>query len=156
MRTKRVALVIGAIAITVALLLALSAWTLFASVRNVESTISAKIDSLFRTIDNNSFASAYGRELTPQLRTEVSMAQFVQLGDAISLRLGMLKSKTLKGCKLWQRNADTLFDVAYEAEFDKGRATIVARLKKEDGEWRFLSFRVDSPNFTVNGSQPKP
>ncbi len=69
------------------------------------------------------------------------------MNEAINLRLGKLKSKTLRGFKMKQHNADSYMDVTYAAVFEKGQGTVTARLKKNDGDWKFVGFRVNSPVF---------
>jgi hypothetical protein len=44
-------------------------------------------------------------------------------------------------------NADSFVDVSYNATFEKGAGTIVAKMKNEGGKWKLVHFQVNSPLF---------
>ena len=120
---------------------------LYFGYKNADSTVSPKIDAMFLAIENNTFAATYETETTQELRDAASKEQYAALGDAIGVRLGKLKSKSLQGFKMRQFNADSYIDVSYNATFENGQGTIIAKLKKEGSAWKFVNFRVNSPLF---------
>jgi hypothetical protein len=115
--------------------------------RDTEAAISPKIDGMFQAIDNDRFGKTYELETAPELRQVASKEQYEQLGRTIKTRLGSLKTKSMKSFNARQNNADSYVDVVYSATFEKGSGTIKARLKKSAGDWVFVQFQVDSPEF---------
>jgi hypothetical protein len=144
---KLVALILGLCGGAGLLLIAICGGLLYSGYRNTDSSISPKIDAMFAAIANDQFANSYAVDTTPELKKVVTEEQFVALGKAIDLRLGKLASKTLRGFKMKQHNADSYMDVTYAAIFEKGKGTVTATLKKQDGDWKFAGFRVNSPVF---------
>jgi len=115
--------------------------------RDTEAAISPKIDGLFQAIENDRFGDTYERDTAPELRQVSNKEQYEQLGRTIKTRLGSLKSKSMKSFNARQSNADSFVDVVYTATFEKGSGTIKARLKKTAGDWQFVQFNIDSPEF---------
>lgn len=144
---KLVALILSLCGGVGLLLIAVCGGLLYAGYRNADASISPKIDAMFVAIANEQFANSYASETTPELKRVMTEEQFVALGKAINLRLGKLETKSLRGFKMKQHNADSYMDVTYSAVFDKGKGTITSTLKKQDGEWKFAGFRVYSPVF---------
>jgi hypothetical protein len=144
---KMVALILGLCGGVGLLLIAICGGLLYWGYRNADASISPKIDAMFVAIANDQFADSYASETTPELNKIVTEEQFVALGKAIDLRLGKLESKTLRGFKMKQHNADSFMDVTYAAIFEKGNGTVTATLKNQDGDWKFAGFRVNSPVF---------
>ncbi len=129
------------------LLIVICGGLLYSGYRNADASISPKIDAMFAAIANHQSADSYAGDTTPELKKLVTKEQFVAMNEAINLRLGKLKSKTLRGFKMKQHNADSYMDVTYAAVFEKGQGTVTATLKKNDGDWKFVGFRVNSPVF---------
>jgi len=144
---KLVALVLGLCGGVGLLLIAIFGGLLYSGYRNADASISPKIDAMFVAIANDQFANSYAVETTPELKKVVAEEQFVALGKAIDLQLSKLESKTLRGFKMKQRNAHSYMDVTYAAVFEKGKGTVTATLKKQEGDWKFVGFRVNSPVF---------
>ncbi len=144
---KLVALILGLCGGAVLLLIVICGGLLYSGYRNADASISPKIDAMFAAIANHQSADSYAGDTTPELKKLVTKEQFVAMNEAINLRLGKLKSKTLRGFKMKQHNADSYMDVTYAAVFEKGQGTVTATLKKNDGDWKFVGFRVNSPVF---------
>ncbi|TWT78767.1 hypothetical protein CA13_01640 [Planctomycetes bacterium CA13] len=115
--------------------------------KDVKSQVSPKIDAMFSAIDNNTFAETYESETTQSLRESATKDQYTAVGDLIRLRLGKLKSKSLQGFTTTKYISGSSINVSYDATFENGNGTIIAKLKKEDGTWKFVVFRVTSPVF---------
>ena len=106
-----------------------------------------EIDHLFAAIDAGKFGDTYETDTTPEFRAAATKQQYEDIGNAVSACLGRLKSKSLQTFNMQQHNADSLIDVQYNAEFENGKGTIVAKLKKDGDKWKLVSFRVNSPVF---------
>ena len=130
------------------LLVGTCAGLFYTGYKNADATVSPKIDAMCVAIVNDDLLNSYANETTTEFKNAVSEEQFVSLGRDIALRLGTLKTKSMQGFKLKQRNAESFIDVSYAAVFEKGSGTIISTLKKQDGEWKFIGFRVNSPVFT--------
>jgi predicted RNA-binding Zn-ribbon protein involved in translation (DUF1610 family) len=102
---------------------------------------------MFSAIENQTFPDTYETDTTQELRNAAIKQQYAALGDAVAVRLGALKSKSLQRFKMRQINADSYVDVTYNATFEKGDGTIIAKLKKQDGAWKFVTFHVSSTVF---------
>lgn len=120
---------------------------LYMGYRSADTAVSPRIDAMFASIKAGSFASTYETHTTEALRKNASKEEYAVLGDVIALRLGDLKSKSLRGFKMRQHNATSYVEVSYAANFDRGSGTIDAQLEKQGSEWKFVSFRVNSPVF---------
>lgn len=118
----------------------------FSLYRNADQNVSPRIEALFTAMENGTFAETYDTETCPELRQAATRDQYSTLGDGISVNLGALKSKTLTSFNMQQFNSDRIINASYNATFEKGKGTIQATLKKQNGEWKFLSFFVHSPN----------
>ncbi len=129
------------------LLIGSCAGLLYYGYTSADSTASPRIDALFLAIENNTFANTYETETAKEFRDVTSKEQYAALGDAIGVRLGKLKSKSLQSFKVHQFNADSYIDVTYNAIFENGNGTIIAKLKKQGDDWRFMTVRVNSPVF---------
>lgn len=106
-----------------------------------------EIDRLFAAIESDKFGETYETDTTTEFRAVTSKQQYEDLGKAFSARLGPLKSKSLQNFNMQQHNADSYINVSYNAEFEKGKGTILAKLKREGDKWKLVSFRVNSPVF---------
>lgn len=115
--------------------------------RSTEAAVSPKLDEMFRAIEADRFGETYESETTPELRQTATKEKYEQIGRTVKTRLGSLQAKSLVQFNARQMNADTYTDVVYRATFEKGTGTIKARLKKSGGEWKFVSFHIDSPEF---------
>ena len=144
---KTIAIVIATCGGLGILLIGSCAGLLFMGFKNTDASVSPRIAAMFLAIRNDTFGETYETETTQELRNVVSKEQYKALGDSIGVRLGALKSKSMQGFNMRQFNADSYVDVTYNATFEKGNGTIVAKLKKQNGKWRFVTFRVNSPVF---------
>lgn len=129
------------------LMIAVLAAVLYYGYRNADATISPKIDSLFATIADGSFADGYEAETTQAFRDVTTEEQYAAIGKAIKLRLGELKSKSLQSVMMKQHNTTATIEVAYSAVFQKSTGTILATFEKQDNVWKIRAFRVNSPAF---------
>jgi rubrerythrin len=120
---------------------------LFFGYRAATDSAGPQIDHLFAAIENGTFGDTYETDTTPELRAAASKQQYEEIGDAVATRLGRLKSKSLQSFNVQQHNAESLIDVKYNAEFENGKGTISAKLKREGDQWKFVSFHVNSPVF---------
>lgn len=144
---KTIAIIVAACGGFGTLLIASCAGLLFAGFKHADSTASPRIDAMFSAIENNRVAETYETDTTQELRTAVTKEQYTASAENIGARLGKLKSKSIQGFATRQSNANSYIDVTYNATFESGQGTIIAKLKKEDGTWKFLTFQVKSPVF---------
>ena len=144
---KTVAIILAACAGFGILVIASCAGLLYVGFKNADATVSPRIDTLLSAIENDTFAETYETETTQELRDVSTKQQYTDLGKAIHVRLGALKTKSLQGFHMQQSGAGSYVDVTYTATFEKGDGTIIAKMKLQGGEWKFVSFRVDSPVF---------
>lgn len=145
---KLVASILGVCGGVGVLLIATCAGLFYTGYKNADAAVSPKIDAMCIAIVNDDLVNSYANETATEFKNAVSEEQFVSLGRDIALQLGSLKTKSMQGFKLKQQNAKSYIDVSYAAVFEKGSGTIIATLKKQDGEWKFIGFRVNSPVFT--------
>ena len=120
---------------------------LFVGYKAATDSAGPEVDHLFTTIESGTFADTYETDTTPEFRKLTSKEQYADIGNAVQARLGRLKSKSLKTFNMQQQNADSLIDVQYNGEFENGKGTIFAKLKKDGEKWKLVSFRVNSPVF---------
>ena len=136
MTTKKVfGFFIGLVGILGLSLLAICSGSLL-SVSKMDASVSPKIDALLVAIEKDQAGPAYVTQTSNDLKKVVTQEQFISMAKAINLRLGKLKKKVLRGVIKKHRNLDTYMDVTYAADFAKGKGTIRATLKKEEGNWR--------------------
>jgi hypothetical protein len=120
---------------------------LFLGYRSANTSVTPEIDRLFAAMEGGRFAGTYETDTTQEFRQITSKEQYADIGKAISLRLGPLKNKSMKSFNLRAVNTNSFADVSYDATFEKGSGTIVAKLRREEGKWKFVSFQVNSPVF---------
>jgi hypothetical protein len=120
---------------------------LFWGYKAATDTAGPEIDRLFAAIEAGKFGETYETDTTPEFRAAVTKQQYDDIGNAVSARLGRLKSKSLQTFNVQQHNADSLMDVRYGAEFENGQGTISAKLKRDGDKWKLVSFHVNSPVF---------
>jgi len=145
--TKIVMLVLAACGALGIALIGACAGLGFYAFKSANSTVGPEIDRLFAAIDNDTFAETYESDTAPEFRKQTSKEQYADIGKAVKNRLGPLKSKTMTGFNIRQHNADAYVDVAYNASFEKGKGTIAAKMKKQGGQWKIVTLRVNSPAF---------
>jgi rubrerythrin len=147
---KTVVIILAAVAGFGVLMFAACAGLVFYGYQSADETVSPHVDALFAAIENGTFADTYETHTTSELQAVVTREQYAAIGDAISTRLGRLQSKSLQSFKMNQTNARSMIVVTYNAEFEKGSGTIMARLRKVGDEWKFVEFRVNSPELLEN------
>ncbi|MCA9239589.1 MAG: hypothetical protein KDA37_05295, partial [Planctomycetales bacterium] len=118
---------------------------LYFGYQTASDVASPKIDALFTALDQGAFADTYDSMAAQELRDITPKDDYAAMGDYLRERVGGLRSKSLTSFNMRQHNADSLIDVAYDAQFSKGQGTITAQLKRVGGEWRFTRFNVKSP-----------
>jgi hypothetical protein len=146
-RRTLVFLVIGALSATAVGMVALcsgGAYLAFRSISQTSTEASTAIDALFAAFSAHD-QSAYERLTDTSFQQATSKPQFDAIGKVINERLGALRSKTTTNCNVRSVNGQSYADVAYKANFEKGAGTITARLRKQSGVWRLVSFNVQSP-----------
>jgi len=144
---KTVAIILAACASLGIIGIASCAGLLYVGYKNTDAAISPRIDAMFSAMEDGTFSDTYQTETTQELRSVATKEQYEATGQAVAMRLGALKSKTLRTFSARQQNADSYADVTYDALFEKGNGVVIASMKKVGGEWKFLSFRVTSPVF---------
>jgi zinc-ribbon domain len=127
--------------------IALCVGVLFLGYRTADADLSPKIDEVFAAINDGTLAEKYATATTPEFQQVMTKEQFIELGAMIKAKLGPLKSKSMTQFNIRQLNADSFADVAYDATFEQGTGAVQARFRKVDGNWRLVSFRVNSPVF---------
>ncbi|KAA1257681.1 hypothetical protein LF1_01690 [Rubripirellula obstinata] len=148
MTTGKIVLIVFSTLACLALVVTLvCAGFLYVGYSTTESDVSPKIEQMFSAIDQGSFADTYQPLTSQELKDTASKEQYAALGELIATRLGKLQSKSLESFAIKQLLSGSQIDVSYNAVFEKGKGTITAKLKKQSGEWRFVSFRVNSPAF---------
>jgi len=115
--------------------------------KSADVSVSPRVDALFAAIEQGKFLDTYDTDLSTEFQAVTSKDEYATFGKLIAARLGTLKSKSLHSFNMRQFNLDSRIDATYQGEFEKGAGTIVVSLKKEGGDWKFLSFRVNSPLF---------
>ena len=146
-KRKAVAIAFSAIAGTAVLGIMSCAGFLYLGYQDASREAGPRIDALFSALRDGSFPGTYERLTSEELRNAVSKDEWVALGRTVDLRLGDLKSKSLNSFQTRKLLKGAYLDVTYKAEFENGPGVILAKLKKEKGEWRFMGFRVNSPVF---------
>ncbi|HEX7380340.1 MAG TPA: zinc ribbon domain-containing protein [Pirellulales bacterium] len=129
-------------------MIASCAGLLFVGVRSATAAngeISTVVDELMQSAGNGSFSQTYQSATTAELRQKISAGDFANLGELIKTHLGTMRSKQLVRINMRQVNRRTFADVAYQATFDRGAATINATLQRQGGRWLFVGIRFDSP-----------
>lgn len=144
---KTIAIIVAGLGGSAFLVVLACAGLLYMGYRSADTTVSPRIDEMFAAIEAGSFADTYETHTTAELRASASKQEYAALGNAIALRLGNIESKSLRAFKMRQHNASSYIEASYAATFEKGSGTIDAKLEKEGGEWKFASFRVNSPIF---------
>jgi len=120
---------------------------LYFGYKTASDSVGPKFDRLFAAMADDTFADTYETDTTPEFQAATTKEQYADIGKAVVTQLGDLKSKSLKSFNMQQHNADSTIDVTYNARFEKGSGEIVAKLKKQDGDWKLVTFRVNSPLF---------
>lgn len=115
--------------------------------RSMDADLSPKVDAIFAAINDGSFGDKYATETTPEFQKVMTRKQYEEFGAMIQAKLGPLKAKTRTQLNVRQFNAESFADVAYSALFEKANGTIQARFRMVDGDWRLVSFHVNSPEF---------
>lgn len=144
---KTVALVIGVVVAAGVVMIASCAGIIYLGYSSADAKASPYIDQMFAAIENGTFGQTYDTLASKELQAAVSREEYEEMGNAISERLGPLKSKSLLSFNMQTNMEGSSMDVSYSAEFAKGKGTIDANLIKEDGDWKFLGFHVNSPLF---------
>lgn len=152
---RKIGVALASCAAVFLLLIAAAAAFLYYGFKTTDATVSPKIDSLFAAISDGTFADGYEVETTQEFRDVTTKEDYAAIAQAIKRRLGDLQSKSLQSFKLNQWNATSTLAVAYDAQFQKGKGTILATFEKRGDAWKILSFRVNSPLFESDLVCPK-
>ena len=145
MSTKKVAILLAVCLGCLILAIGGCGAILYIGYRNADRAISSEIDDML----NEHSGEIYQLKTTDGFKSKVSEEKFLEMSEMIVARIGSLKSKVLIGYRMSRRKADTLVDVTYTGTFEKGTGRIIAKLVKQDLEWKFVAFRVESPVFAV-------
>jgi hypothetical protein len=148
MSNRKIVLIVIAVGMGIGtVLIGSCAGLLYLGYKQASDTASPRVDALFAAIEDGTFAKTYETETTRELRQAASKEQYEAMGQAITSRLGKLKSKSLRGFRTGQFNANSFIDATYQATFEQGDGTISVRLKQEGDDWKFVRFHVQSPLF---------
>ncbi|MGE0606282.1 MAG: zinc-ribbon domain-containing protein [Pirellulales bacterium] len=128
---------------------------IFFAFSSTGTMITPRVEALFAAIDREEDQASYDRDFTPDYRGVTTFAQHQRICQLVRLRLGKLQSQTLTSTQLHHNNGTSTADVVYSANFEKGAATIKAKLQKVGDDWLYLGFRVDSPAFLPDLTEQK-
>lgn len=125
----------------------------YLDLRTVRKTATPRVDAMLAAIEAGDCQSAYDVYASEELRETVPREHYAAFGDDVASRLGKLQSRSLNSFAVRdaKRGPERGFDgrpeidVTYRALFEKGQGTIHARLTQTNGDWKFMTFWVDSP-----------
>lgn len=109
-----------------------------------QAEVDKDVDAFFHGLHGADVDELYETTTTPEFKSVTSKADFADVARLIRERLGPLKSKQTRNFFAKTTTEGTFADLVYDAEFEKGPATIEMRMKRGQGSWRILQFRVDS------------
>lgn len=115
---------------------------------------SKALDALFQSLDQGTWLETYETKLAPEFRNVTSKADYEKLGQTIHDRMGKLTSKEQKQFFVRNWNGVLTVEASYDAQFEKGKGTLRASLKKVGENWLVLSFAVNSPEFLGPATVP--
>lgn len=110
-----------------------------------EGEVALEVDRLFKDIAEGRAAEFYRSRGSDELKRATSEQDFVSFADTVKEKLGKLRSKTMSGFSVNNRNLTNYVDAVYNCQFERGPGTVKASFKQEKGRWLLLGFRVDSP-----------
>jgi hypothetical protein len=116
--------------------------------RTASAEISPRVDEVIASITADPAAS-YANDTTPELRKVTTQEQYKNLGKFIETKFGRLQSKTMTGCNMRNINGRSYADATFNAQFEKAKGTIIARLEKISGRWQVSGLNVSSPDIKL-------
>lgn len=145
MKTRTIVIgVVAACAVLALTAFASCAGLLYFSFRNMDASVSPVIDELFAAMEGDSFGSTYGKLMSEEYRQATTLEQHEAIGRTIHVRLGRLKSKSIRQFQIRGTPSGTYATVAYAATFEKGSCTISAQLKKVGEKWQIVGINANS------------
>lgn len=119
--------------------------TFYYGYRNSQQA-SEKIDEIFQAAaDEQQFDALYDQMTTSEYRNATPRESHKQMGQLIRDRLGRFKSKTARQTFRSMTNGRWRMNVEYDMYFEQGSGTLKSSLQWEDGEWKLLGWRLESP-----------
>jgi hypothetical protein len=115
------------------------------SLSKASTETSSRVDLLFEDINAGNFGAVYETKFADGYRKVVSPEQHAAIGEACRQSLGKLKSKSTHSLHTRNINGTSCIVAIYNCQFEKGQAFVNVTLQWEEGDWRFLGFRVQSP-----------
>jgi hypothetical protein len=67
----------------------------------------------------------------------------------VETKFGPLKSKTMSSCQMRTINGRSYADVTWQAEFEKARGTLSAKLEKVSGRWQLAGININSSDIKL-------
>lgn len=145
MRTRNV---IGVLFGTAVALAAICAGTIFFTLENAEDSIAPRIDQFLVALDRGLAGDLYDSVLnSDDLRASISKERYEEICKTISSKLGNSKSKSLRRLGVWRTNNLQFAEVRYRLFFERGEATLYAKLARKNDEWQFLNVQIKSTSF---------
>ncbi len=142
---KIVLLILAILGVLFIVSIAVCGGLLFWGYSSADKVAGPEVDAMFAAIDNGTFVDTYDTRVTPALQAAATRQEYEQLGEVIRTRLGSLQSKSLRSFNWRQHNADSWIEATYAATFEKGQGEIIVKMQRIGEEWKFASFRVNSP-----------
>ena len=116
-----------------------------------KAKIAVEVDHLFQEIASGRAAEFYRSRCSDELKHATSEREFVVLSESINEHLGKLQSRTVSGFTY----GTNFVDAAYEAQFERGKASVRTRFVREHGLLLLQAFRVDSPQLAKDALRKK-
>ena len=120
-----------------------------------EGEVAVEVDHLFQEIAQGRAAEFYRKGCSDELKRTTSEKEFVDFSQSINDQLGTLQSKTATGFTVRTVNLTTYVDVAYDCQFQRGKATVRTRFQHENSQWLLQAFHVDSPELVKRNVRKK-
>lgn len=110
-----------------------------------EGDVAVEVDRFFAEIAQGQAAEYYRNRASSELKNVTSEKDFASICETINERLGKLRSKTVSGFNMRNKNLTGYVDSVYDCQFERGKGVVKTSFKRENGQWLLLGFNVDSP-----------
>jgi hypothetical protein len=120
-----------------------------------EGEVAVEVDRLFQDIAEGRAAEFYRDRGSDELKRVTSEQDFVSFADTVNEKLGRLRSKTMSGFSINNRNLTNYVDAVYDCQFERGKASVKTSFKQENGRWLLLGYHVDSPELLKGNVREK-
>ena len=120
-----------------------------------EGELAVEVDQLFEEIAQGQAAEFYRNRGSAELKRATSEEDFVNLSQRINDQLGKLQSKTVSGFSVRNQNLTNYVDAVYDCQFERGKASVKTRFKRENDQWFLHSIHVESPELLKGAVREK-